>query len=165
MHFLNPTAKVADEECLRTLQELRSWVRGLPTVDMRIRHITRYAAIVCTGTLERAFKHIIADYVARNCPAYIDTFVTNTIRTSSRNPSYEEILKVLALFDDNWKDVFKQRVAKLPYSKRDLDSLKSLVSVRNHVAHGGSISVGFIDVMDYYCRARSIVLQLETFLK
>ena len=165
MRFINPIAKQSDEECLRTLRELRSWVRELSSVDKRLSYITRYAVITTSGALERSFKTIIADYVTHGEPAYIDEYITRTLRRSSMNPSVEAIVKTLVQFDSGWKDSFNRAINSLPHGARDKDALTSLVEIRNKIAHGAPVIVSFNDVVQYYVHARNVVAQLEVVLR
>ena len=159
MLFKNGTAGAADTACLRSLHDLRTWTRSIKTLDPVHKYIVAYAIILCSGTLERAFKNIIADQVSVGCSPQVCKCIDRVIRQCSTNPRYEEIVKVLSMFDKVWSAAFKMRVQELPEHYRQ--SLESLVKNRNLVAHGGAVTSGFGEVVSYYYRARRVVAQIE----
>lgn len=159
MLFRNETAAAADAECVHALHELRLWSQSVKTFDPVHKHIVAYAVVKCSGTLERAFKSMIADRVSRGGSPQVCQCIDQVIRRCSSNPRYTEIVKLLGLVDNEWCNKFKKLVKALP--EQDRQALESLVTNRNAVAHGGAVSSGFEDVVGYYCRARRLVSLIE----
>ncbi|MDQ7000824.1 MAG: HEPN domain-containing protein [Mariprofundus sp.] len=81
------------------------------------------------------------------------------------NPSYSNICKGLASFDETWKNKFKNNVNKLKDKNKVLDSLDSLNNARNTFAHGGSPSTSFVNVQEYFRDSVKVLEALELALK
>lgn len=162
MRFLNINAKRNDQDCRKVIHELHVKIKTLAPTDSLNHHFTKYAAIICSGALERSFKSIIADYVTKNATPQICEFIDRKIRRASTNPRLDAISAVLKEFDDNWNSQYKNLVAR--FSSRKTDALRSLVENRNAVAHGLPIAVSFFDIAHYYYNARDVIGALELVL-
>lgn len=162
MRFVNQIAAKADENCRSALHEVRNHLQTISSTSSLHKHLTEYSLIVCSGTLEQAFKNIIADHVTRGSSPEIVQYIDKTIRRCGANPSKSKIVEMLEKFNSAWGRQFKQETSRL--SQRDIDSLESLVKERNLLAHGDSVSISLNCVIEYYCRARNVVGKLESFL-
>lgn len=162
MLYRNTNARDIDANCRVTLHDLHVRLKPVPSTDTLHGHFTRYAVIVCSGALERAFKCIIADYVTTGASNQLCGFIDKIVRQASTNPRLDEIKKLLGAFDSNWLSAYKLGISQL--SQRNKDALMSIVENRNKVAHGGFITASFYDIAEYYYLARRVIGKLEDVL-
>ncbi len=123
--------------------------------------LTKYALIRACGTIEVAFKMIVADFGAKRSKAQIKQFLTMTVRNNSRNPTYSNICSLLGYFDEGWRKQFKVRVDARGDKAAVLLALQSLVDSRNEFAHGGSPTITLNDVLTYFAQTRQIMEDLD----
>lgn len=81
------------------------------------------------------------------------------------NPSYDKICSTLKKFDDQWLSYFKEALNSRPDKERILDSLNSLVALRNKEAHGHSSGPAFKDVKEQFYDAILIVEILDEIVR
>ena len=160
--YSNLSAANADRLCRQTLHVLHKAIKKIAATDPLVGHYTQYAIIVCSGALERSFKAIISDYVAKGAISPIANYIDKTIRRASSNPSVYAIRKVLDLFDMGWGKKFEDNVKMLPEKNRH--ALGSIVGHRNSIAHGNQVTISLGNVFIYYYRARVIIRELESIL-
>ena len=162
MVYKNINARSIDKQCRVALHDLHVRLKGVSPTNTLHNHFVRYAVIVCSGALEKAFKCIIADYVTNGANAQLCEYIDRNVRQSSKNPRLDEIKKLLGEFDSDWLSAYKAIVSQV--SQRSKDALKSIVDNRNIVAHGGAIGASFYDIARYYYSARIVVGKLEDVL-
>lgn len=149
------------DTCQDDLDRINAIIQHIGSSDSIVPYLTKYSLIKACGTIEIAYKAIIADYCSKYSKKQVKTFLTNKVRESSSNPSYSNICGILADFDDDWKSDFKEQIKNNPNFTRLQTSLKSLVDARNDFAHGGNPSVSFFDVVNYYKDSRKIIETLD----
>lgn len=156
----NQNAEIAINECQNEFNALAVLIPQTGVMSPLGRYLTHYSLIRACGTIEYAFKTIIADYYVGISPQ-LTTFLDNKIRSNSCNPSYQNIITMLGDFNDQWKINFKNQVNGLQDSQRILDSLRSLNINRNSLAHGQGSTVSFNDIQTYFTDAVKIINLLD----
>ncbi len=129
-------------------------------------YLVKYCVIKVSGSIETAFKTIIADAFDFNASEKVKNFVEKEIRESSKNPSYGNICTVLKKIDNNWNEQFKNSVNIV--KARDsalLSSLESLNEARNSFAHGKNTTVSIEGVILYFAKASKIIEILDSVVK
>lgn len=127
-------------------------------------YLTRYSLIKASGTLEIAFKTIIADFCVTT-HSQVDYFIENKVRRNSMNPSYENICRLLGDFDDTWVNSFKALVSRDSSKARMMSSLKSLSVARNQFAHGGNPNTSIDAIELYYLDGMRIMSILDAVVR
>ncbi len=123
--------------------------------------ITRYILIKVCGTIELAYKTIVADFCESTQSVQVKNFISDRVRNSSDNPTIQNICRLLNSFDKNWNKNFKKKIKLLSNREKIILSLTSLNDARNVFAHGGSPSVSFDDVVNYFDDACIMIKLLD----
>ena len=148
-----------------SFEELNNIVQIIDSLGQASRpspYLSKYAIIRASGTIESCFKIIISDFLLLHTEnESLSNFINNTIRYTSQNPSYSNIISVLKGIDKSLGISFKEKVNNLENKEQILDSLKSLVENRNSLAHGGSPSTSALQVKNYFQHAIIVLLVLE----
>lgn len=113
------------------------------------------------GTIEIAFKPLIADFCSKRSKPQVKNFLNKRVRENSANPSYQRILQILAEFDGNWVTTFKTQMQSLANYNSITSSVQSLVDARNDFAHGGNPTITFADIKNYFDEAKQLILTLD----
>lgn len=124
-------------------------------------YLTRYSLIKASGTLEIAFKSIIADFCVTGTFPQIDTFIHKKVRKNSMNPTYKNICTLLGQFDEQWQRDFKEHVKQDANKAQMLDALSSLSNARNEFAHGGAPNTSIDDIENYYINGIKVISILD----
>lgn len=137
-------------DCQSDLNRVSSIIDSLGFGSNIVPYLTQYGVIRACGTIETAFKSIIADHLSKRSKTQVKNFLTRKIRENSMNPTYSNICSTLGDFDDEWKKIFKVEINNHNNKEVILTSIKSLVDARNDFAHGGNPKVTISDTVTYY---------------
>lgn len=151
--------------CEEEFEKIDFIIKGMGSMSHPIPYLTRYSIVRACGAIEYGFKTIISDINLASQTKQLKQFVDMKFRNSSMNPSYSNICKSLASFDEDWKDSFKVNMDKLKDKHKVLDSLDSLNNARNTFAHGGSPTTSFVNVQEYFQDSVKVLEALELALK
>lgn len=146
-------------ECRAELAVITALLTGLGDGARPAPYIKKYAVIRATGSIEAAFKQIIADRVDRDSHAQLKTFVAKKIRNSSNNPRLEAIQAMLSEFDDRWCKRFNEKMA---FADQPVlrGALAELVKARNSFAHGGALELPIdrtVECFEFGCKVLGIL--------
>jgi hypothetical protein len=112
-------------------------------------YIKKYAVIRATGSIETAFKQIIADKIDEDSHVQVKNFIKRKVRDSSCNPKLGMIENMLTEFDDRWRSKFDELMA-LDDKPKLKGALTNLVDARNDFAHGGNPDMNIDDTIRYF---------------
>jgi len=157
----NDEVKRLLDDCSAELARVKTLIESLGIASNIAPYLTKYSIIRACGTIEQAFKSIIADFCSRRSKKQVKRFIEQRVRDSSMNPTYSNICKLLGNFDEDWVRNFKSGVDQSPNKSAKMDSLQSLVDARNNFAHGGNPSATIGNVLTYYSDGRKIIEQLD----
>lgn len=124
------------DDCLAELESISALIIGIGDAAKPTPYIKKYAVIRATGSIETAFKQIIADKVDKNSHVQVKNYIRRKVRDSSCNPKLGMIENMLSEFDDRWRSRFDEQLA-LDDKPRLKGALTALVDARNEFAHGG----------------------------
>lgn len=124
-------------DCQEELNNISMLLIGMGDGANPTPYIKKYALIRATGSIEFAFKQIIADKIDKDSHIQVKNFIKRKIRESSCNPKLGMIENMLTEFDDRWRGRFDELMA-LDDKPRLKGALTSLVDARNDFAHGGA---------------------------
>lgn len=149
------------DNCENEISAIENLITGLGISSNVVPYLSKYGLIKACGTIEQAFKTVVADKCAHRSKQQIKNFITKSVRNNSSNPSFTNICNLLNKFDESWKDSFKQAVLSHSRPESLKTSLQSLVDARNEFAHGGNPRVSISDVSRYYSDSRIIIEFLD----
>lgn len=149
-------------DCDRDLLNALNIVNGLGQASNVVPYLNRYGIIKASGSLEQAYKTIIADYCNYRSKQQIKNYINKTIREGSSNPSYENICRTLKHFDKDWHTNFKSNINAHADKVTIKTSLQSLVDARNEFAHGGNPNVSLNDVYSYFQESCKLIEILDS---
>lgn len=122
-------------------------------------HLSKYFCIRVSGYLENVIKNLVAQYSEGSSPQAISTYVQNTMRNVT-NLSEDNLTQLLKRFNSDWEVNFANQV-----SEQQLESLNSLISNRNSIAHGQQDNISFRYIGQYYNDIKQVVLILKGIIK
>lgn len=156
----NITAETSIGACKNELDRIKMLIDGMGPTSNPVPFLTKYAIIKSCGTIEFCFKTILSDVHAGQSQQIVN-YINNTFRSSSINPSKDNICKNLIRFDETWNENFKNQLNAHPHRTRIEDSLKSLNNARNDFAHGGHPTTTFENVVEYFDDSVEIIKILD----
>ncbi len=145
----NSNAQESIDVCDADLQKIFHLIEGHGHMSTIVPYLTNYSIVRACGTIEFCFKTIISDLHSTSS-SQIRSYVDNTIRNSSMNPSRDNICRTLKKFDENWNLNFKQKLNEHADSARLKSSIDSLNNARNSFAHGETPSSSFENIRSYF---------------
>lgn len=147
-------------DCCDELNEIKNLVSGFNESDKTVSYINKYAIIRATGSIEFAFKKIIADKVESGCHNQIKNFIKRKIRESAHNPRLGTIENVLTDFDSRWVKKFNEKIS-LENKVALEDSLTKLVTERNSFAHGRDADIGIDEIIANFQNGQKVIKILD----
>jgi len=135
--------------CSQELQDISVLLSHPSSTQPASDYIKKYAVIRASGSIESAFKRIIADKVEIGCHEQIKNFIHRKIRSASYNSKLGTIENLLVDFDTRWKAKFAEKIS-LENKIVLAESLSNLVTERNSFAHGGSSELSIDLTIKYF---------------
>lgn len=117
--------------------------------------LTYYCCVRVSGFVENCVRIILASYSTPRTQDHVRTFVEGKLDRFP-NPTFDQICKAIADFNDQWNHDFKTRI---PTAVRE--SLRSINVNRNQIAHGGTSTITIGQLQGYYHDAIFLIEQLE----
>lgn len=148
------------QDTIREFNQLEVLVEQVGYSSPMSKYLTKYSLIKSCGTIEYAFKNIIADFHNNSTPQ-VRNFIDMMVRESSQNPSLDNIRRLLKNFDGVWLDSFNKELNKHANKNKLTTSLSSLNNERNAFAHGRNCSITFQNIKDYFLDAIEIIYILD----
>lgn len=156
----NKQVEAIIQDAIQEFGQLEILVEQVGSTSPMSKYLTKYALIKACGTIEYAYKNIIADYHNQASPQ-IRNFIDNMVRESPQNPSLDNIRSTLKKFDLVWRDNFNNELKTHSNKDKLTLSLNSLNNERNAFAHGGNCSATFHNIQDYFTDALEIINILD----
>jgi len=153
---MNEDEKRILDDCDLEIKNIKTWIDN-NKFDSNVRFLVAYAVIKSSGSIELVFKSMIHTFLSQNCIDETKVFLAKNIIESSANPSPGIIEKYLEQFDGKRKVKFSD----LLNGSQDKGNLKSLVSLRNDIAHGRTINSSINVVESYFESGKKILETLE----
>lgn len=132
-------------------------VARLPNDDLEVRSdFARYLCVLVSGFVEKAVTVLASSYCRdRSQPPVAKYAGTQLGRL--QNVNSERLAQVVGAFEGTWRD---ELIVFLGDDRKD--ALDSVLSLRNHIAHGESVGLTYARIQEYYRRVKDIVGFLET---
>jgi hypothetical protein len=116
--------------------------------------LVRYGCLLACAAIEQALIDAAVAYANRFGDIRLRAFVSESLKTG-RNPSPSYIKEVLSKFDPDWGRHIGTIIELVGEDKN-----KSIVSNRNRIAHGESVSMGVTSLLQWVPAARQLCLEI-----
>lgn len=142
----------------KKLDELLASIDSVQDDELKA-HLSKYFCVRISGYLENVIKILVAIYIEKGCPQPVSNFVLQDIKGLT-NLSEEKLLKFLSKFSGDWGEKFQEKI-----SEKQLESLNSIISNRNSIAHGQQDNISYKMIGQYYIDLKEIVRALKDIIK
>lgn len=107
-------------------------------------HYSRYLCILVSGYIENYLKALLKDYSKKCSSPSIQNYISSQFQNIT-NLKDSKLQDILGSFSTDWK----QRYLDLLTTEQK-DAVDSVVTNRNHIAHGKSVGITLGRINDYY---------------
>jgi hypothetical protein len=142
------------------LDEAIKKARGLSSGNEELEGLlASHLAVLISGAYEDCIEQLIVERASKGGDEWTRNYAQSTIDILFRNPNSANIQRALKLFGEPCAAKFKRRIG-LSAS----EAINSIVTNKNHVAHGRTSNVTLRDIEDYFKRSMPIFEILEDIL-
>lgn len=115
----------------------------------------KYLCVLVSGYIERAMVELVLEYVRGSGAPTLLRFVEQRTRTFT-NANASRIQELMGSFDPAWRQELEENVLVDEWK----EAVDSVVSLRNTIAHGGSVGLTYRRIGEYYRRAQHVIDQV-----
>ena len=147
-------------EIATLISDAQSWAK----TDVRLdAHFAAYACVLLSGAIESSVERIIALKMQALGDSETESYVVKVVGQRFRNPDWGAINGLLGDFSDVYKAWW---ASQFPSGSRTDESLRSINTIKNSLAHTGSTSlhVTLRDVQSYLNTVLPAINHLEQML-
>lgn len=131
-------------------------VSRLPDDDLEVRSdFARYLCILVSGFIENAMTVLATAYCRERSQVPVGNYAGNQLRRL-QNLNSKRLEQVVGTFERSWRDELN---GFLEGPRKE--ALDSVLSLRNQIAHGGSVGLTYVRIQEYYSHIKEIVDFLE----
>ena len=132
-------------EISKFISDAQNWAQADARLDS---HFAAYACVLLSGAIEASVERIIALKMQTVGDRETANYVIKVLGERFRNPDWGTINGLLGEFSSTYKDSWTNQ---FPTTGRTKDSLESINTIKNSLAHTGSSSrhVTLLDVQSY----------------
>ena len=112
----------------------------------------RYLCVLVSGYIERAVIQLVLEHARQKGAPTLQRFVEKQTTKRFSNPNTSRVQELLGSFDPRWQ----QEIEEFLVDERK-DAVDSIVALRNAIAHGGSVTVTYRRIREYYKQAQCLV--------
>jgi hypothetical protein len=156
---MNLTPEIINYEA--QLNKLLAEVRSLNPADNLYSSMNDYVCIRITGYIETSLDSLLITYTDGATTTSALKNVIHIYISGHHSAKYDKIKEMLGAFDEHWADNFVREIdLENKRSKKDLaQTLNTIFSMRNSIAHGGAASVNITpsSLRAYYESAKQII--------
>lgn len=142
----------------RKLDELLKSIDTIKDDELKA-HLSKYFCVRISGYLENVLKILVANYSEGSSPRAVSNYLQNDLKNVT-NLSEERMQRVLTKFSEDWYTDFIGKV-----TEQQLQSLNSIISNRNSIAHGQQDNISYKVIGQYYTDLKGIVKILRNIIK
>jgi hypothetical protein len=133
------------EEYIKQLQQVESIIRATNTSlePYIVAQVAQHLCVKISGTIEVAIRHHITSALSVGCHPRAANFIQRRL-ARFQNPKPGKIMELYGSIDQQWShdiEVF--------WNPKVRDSISSIVSNRNKIAHGESTTVSMSSIKDW----------------
>lgn len=123
-----------------------------PTQQVFDSYLAKYLIVFISGIYEESIETIINDMVANLGSPHVSSFVKDRLSMNFQNPNFDNISNLVKKFGNiTWST----RLSAIPLIAKD--SINSIVSNKNAIAHGSPVVITIRDVISYYNESKQII--------
>jgi hypothetical protein len=115
----------------------------------------KYLCVLVSGYIERAMVELVLEHARGKGGPTLLRFVEQRTRTFT-NANASRIQELLGSFDPAWRQKLEENILIDGWK----DAVDSVVSLRNTIAHGGSVGLTYSRIGEYYRRAQNVIDQV-----
>jgi len=143
---------ITDQQRLRQrLDSLFDKISALSNDPELMAHWARYLCVLSSGYIEQAIRLILSDFARKQSASEVASFVSNQLE-AFQNPKMGKVLNLVGAFDKNWRaSLERDTTGELK------DAVDSIVANRHNLVHGRNVGISFVQMADYYKRAKRVV--------
>ncbi len=121
----------------------------------------KYLCVLTAGFIEESLRVLLNEFVKNNSSLEIRRYLEVEVDAIT-NCKTKKIDSILTQFNLAWASTFQQELSnRSTFLDEVKDSVDSIVENRHKIAHGKSISIGFVTVRKYYGNVKKAVDALE----
>ncbi|MGO9240460.1 MAG: HEPN domain-containing protein [Bryobacteraceae bacterium] len=134
------------DDTFQRIKELES------SPDLEVRSdFARYLCVLVSGYLEKAVIELVQEHARTNGAPTLQRFVEQRTRRFA-NANSKRLQEFLGAFSSKW------RADAESFLVEDLkDAVDGVIGLRHQIAHGGSVSVTYQRIAEYYTRVQKVV--------
>ena len=117
--------------------------------------LAKYLCVLVSGYIERAMVELVLEHAQGKGAPTLQRFVEQRTKTFT-NANASRIQELLGSFDPAWRQELEENVLVDEWK----DAVDSVVSLRNTIAHGGSVGLTYRRIGEYYQRAQHVIDQV-----
>jgi len=119
-------------------------------------HLTQYICVRVAGLMEHAVRQIFFAYALSKVGASpLASFVSNSLERPG-NLGPEPLCQLVGQFDSEWDSELRDYM-----EGERWDALGSVIRNRNKISHGDTVSLGFVQMKEWYDRVVEIINYIE----
>ncbi len=131
-------------------------VSELSQDDLEVRSdFARYLCVLVSGFIESAVTVLATAYCRDRSQPPVGNYAGSQLGRL-QNMNSERLGQVIGAFEHSWRE---ELIQFLEGPRKD--ALDSVLSLRNQIAHGGSVGLTYVRIREYYSRIKEIVNFLE----
>ncbi len=149
-------------------QKIVSLLSEDPTIILRLdttnqdelsAHFARYLCIIVSGLVERGTKQLVGDYIQTHTQTapQVRRFTQDQL-SNLWGINLDKFTKLVKALDSGWWETLNTT------QRRELDSLNSLSSLRNKIAHGEDVTTTVGDIQQYFRDVSKLMIALSNLL-
>lgn len=132
---------------------------GSVTDDELKAHLSKYFCVKISGYLENVIKVLVANFSEGSSPRAVSNYLQQDLKRVT-NLSENRLGELLKKFSPYWEEQFFQRV-----TEQQMESLNSVISNRNNIAHGQQDNISYRIIGQYYNDIKEIADLLKDIIK
>jgi hypothetical protein len=137
------------------LDETFKRVDKIPLEQIELRSdFAKYLCVLVSGYVESAAVEMLDSFTAQSASPRVQRYVAMQLEWFM-NPKRERLLQLLGSFDTAWRSSLEQVIV----DDREA-ALSSVVTLRNKIAHGESVSLSYVQISAYYEQVQEVVTAL-----
>lgn len=122
-------------------------------------HLSKYFCVKISGFLENVIKARVENISVGTSPKAVSNYLQEDVKRVT-NLSDVKLLRLLRKFNPDWESKFLEKV-----STQQIESLNSIVSNRNSIAHGQQDNISYRIIGQYFRDIKDIAKILEEIMK
>ena len=111
----------------------------------------KYLCVLVSGYIEKAVVELVLEHARNKGAPTLQRFVEQRTKRI-KNPKASGVQELLGNFDQRWQ----QELGRFLVDEKK-DAVDSVVSLRNTIAHGGSVGLTYSQVREYYLHVQIVI--------